>query len=140
MRCSSSYGATRQALFTFLSACADIDALLEQHTNAVLPTLDDESALTLAAVLDQGCSLFQDATAHARKMVYEQGALPVVDAIKIDARKHVIDTFSMPLLPIVPHENSVRFFALLARVTSWMREEQAFWSERERWTTEGQSN
>src|SRR4051794_919188 len=97
------YRATRQALFTFLSACADIDALLERYTNAVLPTLDDESALTLAAVLDQRRSLFQDATAPARKMIYEQGALPVVDAIKIDARNHFIDIFSMPLLPIVPY-------------------------------------
>jgi hypothetical protein len=125
------YRTMRQALFTFLSAYADIDALLERYTNVMLPTLDDESALTLAALLDRGRSLFQEATAHARKMVHEQGALPVVDAIKIDASNHVIDTFSMPLLPIVPHEDSVRFFALLEQVTSWMREEQAFWSERE---------
>lgn len=64
-------------------------------------------------------------------MVYDQGALPVIDAVKIDAHNHVIDTFSMPLLPIVPHEDSVRFFALLEQVASWMREEQAFWSKRE---------
>ena len=134
------YRAMRQALFTFLSACADIDALLERYTNVMLPALDDEAALTLAALLDRGRSLFQDATAHARKMVHEQGVLPVVDAIKIDAHNHVMDTFSMPLLPIVPHEDSARFFALLAQVTSWMREEQAFWSEREGGTAERQAN
>ena len=134
------YRAMRRALFTFLSACADIDALLERYTDVMLPTLDDESALTLAALLDRGRSLFQEATVHARKMVHEQGTLPVVDAVKIDTNNHVIDTFSMPLLPIVPHEDSAHFFALMEQVISWMREEQAFWSEREGWTTEGQAN
>jgi hypothetical protein len=125
------YRAMRQALFTFLSACADIDSLLERYTRVMLPALDADAAHTLAVLLDRGRSLFREATAHARKMVYEQGALPVVDAVKIDVDHNVVDTFSMPLLPIVPREDSVRFFALLEQVTSWMREEQAFWSERE---------
>jgi hypothetical protein len=122
------YATMRQALFSFLTTCADIDALLQRYTAAMLPTLDDESALVLAALLDRGRSLFQEATAHARKMVHDQGALPVVDAVKIDAQNNVIDTLSMPLLPIVPHEDSKQFFALMEQLTSWMREERAFWS------------
>jgi hypothetical protein len=122
------YRATRQALFTFLTTCADIDALLQCYTAAMLPTRDDASALVLAALLDRGRSLFQEATAHARKMVHEQGALPVVDAIRIDANNTVIDTFSMPLLPILSHEDSEHFFAPMEQLTSWMREERAFWS------------
>jgi hypothetical protein len=125
------YRAMRQALFTFLTTCADIDALLQRYTSAMLPTLDDESALTLADLLDQGRSLFQEATAHARKMLHDQGALPIVDAVKIDAHNNVIDTFSMPLLPILAHEDSEHFFALMEQVTTWMQEEQAFWAERE---------
>jgi hypothetical protein len=64
----------------------------------------------------------------ARKMVHGQGVLPIVDAVKIDADNNVIDTLSKPLLPIVPHEDSKRFFALMEQLTSWMREERAFWS------------
>ena len=32
-------------------------------------------------------------------MVHKQGALPVVDVLKIDVNNTIIDTFSMPLLP-----------------------------------------
>jgi len=131
------YRAMRQALFTFLTTCADIDALLQRYTAAMLPTLDDESALALATLLDRGRSLFQEATAHARKMVHDQGALPIVDAVKIDAHNNVIDTFSMPLLPILSHEDSEHFFALMGQVTAWMQEERAFWAERGDWSNKG---
>ena len=103
----------------------------------MLPTLDDESALALATLLDRGRSLFQEATAHARKMVHDQGALPIVDAVKIDAHNNVIDTFSMPLLPILSHEDSEHFFALMGQVTAWMQEERAFWAERGDWSNKG---
>src|SRR5215467_13497142 len=48
------YKATRLAFFTFLITCADIDALFHRYATAMLPTLDDESALALAALLDRG--------------------------------------------------------------------------------------
>src|SRR5215470_15708291 len=37
------YRAMRQALFTFLTTCADMDALLGRYIAALLPTLDDAS-------------------------------------------------------------------------------------------------
>ena len=134
------YAAMRQALFTFLTTCADVDALLQRYTAAILPTLDDESSLALAALLDQGRSLFQEATVHARKMVHDQEALSIVDVVKIDAHNNVIDTFSMPLLPILSHEDSERFFVLMGQVTSWMQGERAFWSRRGGWHNNGQAN
>jgi hypothetical protein len=134
------YRAMRQALFTFLTTCADIDALLQRYATAMLPALDDEAAPALAALLNRGRSLFQEATAHARKMVQEQGALPVVDTVKIDAQNNVIDTFSMPLLPIVSQEDSEHFFALMGQLTAWMQEERAFWAERGDWPSKGQAN
>lgn len=93
------YKAMRQALFTFLTTFADIDALLQQYADILAPTLDNESSLTFSALIDSGRSLFQKATAHARKMLQDQGVLPIVDAVKIDADNNIIDTFSMPLLP-----------------------------------------
>ncbi len=124
------YKAMRHALFRFLTAFADIDALLQRYAAVLSPTLDDESSLVLAALVDRGRSLFQKATTHARKMLHYQGTLPIVDAFKIDADNNVIDTFSMPLLPIVPHEDSDLFFALMGQLTAWRQELQAFWNER----------
>ncbi len=125
------YKAMRQALFNFLTTFADIDTLLQQYADVLSPTLDDESSLALSALIDCGRSLFNKVTVHARKMLHDQGTLPIIDSIKIDADNNVIDTFSMPLLPIVPHEDSEHFFALMGQLTAWRQELQAFWSERE---------
>jgi hypothetical protein len=124
------YKAMRQSLFRFLTNFADIDALLQQYTDVLSFTLDDESSLALSTLIDRGRSLFRKATAHARKMVHDQGELPIIDAFKIDANNNVIDTLSMPLLPIVPDEDSELFFALMGQLTAWRQELQAFWSER----------
>src|SRR5260221_5608707 len=112
------YKAMRQALFTFLTTFADIDTLLQHYADILSPTLDDESSLALSALIDRGRSLFQKATVHARKMLHDQGTLPIIDAFKIDADKNVIATFSMPLLPIVPDEDSELFFTLMGQLTA----------------------
>ena len=124
------YKAMRQSLFRFLTHFADIDALLQQYADALSPTLDGESSLALSTLIDRGRSLFQQATTLARKMLHDQGKLPIIDTFKIDANNNVIDTFSMPLLPIVPHEDSELFFALMGQLTAWRQELKAFWSER----------
>lgn len=125
------YKAMRQALFDFLANFADIDALLQHYAQVLSSTLDHESSLTLVALIERGRSLFQDTTAHARKMVHDQGKLPIIDAFTIDANNKVIDTFSMPLLPIVPPEDSELFFAMMEQIGAWRQELQAFWIERD---------
>jgi hypothetical protein len=124
------YKAMRQALFNFFTTFADIDTLLQKYTKVLSFTPDEESSLALLALVARGRSLFETATAHARKMLHDQGELPIIDAFKIDADNNVIDTFSMPLLPIVPDEDSEHFFALMGQITAWRQELQAFWSER----------
>jgi hypothetical protein len=124
------YKAMRQTLFTFLTTFADIDVLLQQYAHVLSPTLDNEASLTLIALIEGGRSLFQDATAHARNILHDQGELPIIDVFKIGADNKVIDTFSMPLLPIVPQEESEQFFALMGQLTAWRQELQAFWNAR----------
>src|SRR5258708_3836991 len=124
------YQAMRRALFTFLTTFANIDVLLQHYTDVLSPTLDEESSLALSSLIGSGRSLIQKATAHARKMVQDQGELPIIDAFKIDANNRVIDTFSMPLLPIVPYEDSELFFILMSQIATWRQELKAFWSER----------
>jgi hypothetical protein len=124
------YKAMRKALFAFLTTFADIDALLQRYADVLSSTLDNESSLTLVALIESGRSLFQDVTAHARKLLHDQGEPPIIGALTIDTDNNVIDIFSMPLLPIVPHEDSEHFFTLMGQLTNWRQELQAFWSER----------
>jgi hypothetical protein len=62
-------------------------------------------------------------------MLHDQGELPIIDLFKIDADNNVIDTFSVPLLPILSDEDSELFFALMGQLIAWRQELQAFWSE-----------
>ena len=125
------YQTMRKALFTFLTIFAGIDALLQRYTHVLSYTHDNESSFTLVAHIEHGRSLFQDANDQARKMVHDQGKLPIIDTFTIDAENTVIDTSSMPLLPIIPQEESERFFALIEQLTAWKKELEALWSELE---------
>jgi len=131
------YKAMRQALFTFMSTFADIDILLMRYAEVFGLRLDSESASLLAQLCEQGRSLFEQTTTHARKMLQEQGELPVVDLFKIGADDQVIDTFSLPLLPIVPQEDRERFFTFMGLLTAWRQEFTAFWNERGLWPDNG---
>lgn len=123
------YKATRQKLFTFLTNFADIDTLLRRYVEILSPTLDEESALLLASFIDYGRSLFQKTTTQAQKMIRYQDMLPIIDTFKIDASNRVIDSFSMPLLPIVPLEDEELFNICMKQLVTWKWELQAFWSE-----------
>ncbi len=123
------YKAIRKALFTFLTNFADIDPLLQQYADIHSSTRDNESSFTLVALIERGRSLFQGATDQSRKMVYDQGKLPIIDTFTIDAENNVIDTSSMPLLPIIPQEESERFIALIEQLTALKNELEALWSE-----------
>jgi len=124
------YKVMRQVLFTFLISILDIDELLQQYIDIWSPTLDYKSSLTLNAMIERGGSLFQKASTLARKMLFDQEDLPIIDTFKIDKSNNVVDIFSMPLLPIVSYEDSELFFALLGQLTAWKLELQTFWTER----------
>jgi hypothetical protein len=93
------------------------------------PTLDNEYALKLASFIDYGRSLFQKATVHARKMLHDQETLPIIDTFTIEADRTVIDSFSMPLLPIVSSEDKDFFILLIGQLVDWSRELQVFLSK-----------
>jgi hypothetical protein len=135
MQCE--YKAMRQALFTFMSTFADIDTLLTRYKEVFGSRLNSGSAAVLTELCERGRSLFAQATTHARQMLQEQGELPVVDLFKIGADNQVIDTFSMPLLPLVPQEDRECFFACMGLLTAWRQEITAFWNERGLWPDNG---
>ena len=115
------YKAMRQALFTFLTTFADIDTFLQRYADVLSLMFDDESSLALTALIDHGRSLFHKAAAHARKMLHDQGELPIVDAIKVNAVGEVVETFSFPLLPLVSDQDSEQFFIYIRLLIQWYR-------------------
>lgn len=124
------YKAMRQVLFSFLTNFADIDTLLRCYVQELGSRLDGKSEASLADLCERGRSLFDQATTHARKMLAEQGELPVIDTITINANNQVIDTFSLPLLPVISQEDREGFFEYMRLLTAWREEITAFWSER----------
>jgi hypothetical protein len=116
------YKAMRQVLFTFLTTFADIDTFLQRYADVLSLMFDDESSLALTALIDHGRSLFHKAAAHARKMLHDQGELPIVDAIKVNAVGEVVETFSFPLFPLVSDQDSEQFFIYIRQLAQWYRD------------------
>lgn len=110
------YKATRQLLFQFMTEAASIQ-------------LDRQASGAFEDLIERGRKLYRDAAAHARKMLREQGELPIVDALMVDATGTVMETFSMPLLPIVPQEDSTRFGEFMCQLAAWHVELAAFWRQ-----------
>jgi len=123
------YNAMRKVLFTFLANSAEIDSRLQRYSQVLFPTHANESTLILITHIERGCSLLKEATDHARKMVHDQEDLPIIEAYSIDADNHVMDTFSMPLLPVVPLEDGKRFHDLMKQLTVWWQEFRTLGSE-----------
>lgn len=133
------YKAMRQLLFQFMTECADIERFFQRSSEAASIQLDGPASLAFEALIERGRGLYRDAEAHARKMLREQGEVPVIDAVRVDATGSVVDTFSMPLLPIVPQEDSTRFGELMRQLAAWHVEFAAFWRQaHERTDWEGQ--
>jgi hypothetical protein len=123
------YRAMRKALFTFLINSTNSYTLLQRYVDVLPATSDNELTLRLAALIESGCSIFRDAIDNARKMVRDQRLFPIIDTFRVDSDNNVIDTFSMPLLPIVPQEDYELFFSFMRQLTAWREELQKFCGE-----------
>jgi hypothetical protein len=123
------YKATRQLLFQFMTACIDIERFFQRSREAASIQLDGQASLACEALIERGRRLYGDAAAHARKMLQDQGELPIVDAVRVDATDTVVESFSMPLLPIVPKEDITRFGEFMCQLTAWHVELATFWRQ-----------
>jgi hypothetical protein len=116
------YRAVRQALFMFLVNSENSYARLQRCTEALSATANTPLMFQLATLLESGCTLFRVAIEQARTMIRGQEELPIIELYKIDAENTVIDSFSMPLLPIVPQEEYERFFSYIQQLAAWGQE------------------
>jgi len=86
----------RYLFFEFLIAYVDADIKRRQLLLRLFSRLNLDSYLQLERLVSQGRTPINDATAHARKMMREQGPILLIDTINIDREGEVIETFRLP--------------------------------------------
>jgi hypothetical protein len=124
------YAATRQMLFSILTKTADLDITFWPELEEKIGLLPLESQPLAAQLLDRGHVAYAELISHTRKMLQiQQDETLIVDGVKIDPDNTVVDTFSMPLLPVVSHEDSLRLTELLRQVAAWHRSLSTLWKD-----------
>jgi hypothetical protein len=116
------YRSLRSDLFAFLEAYSDAEIWLDQWAQHLSATLDATASRQFEALLSQGKTLIDEATAQAREMVLEQAMAPILDIITIDENGAVTETDTQPLFPAVPGEDREQFFASVRKLAQWHRE------------------
>jgi hypothetical protein len=133
------YKATRQLLFQFMTESADSERFFQRCMEIASLRLDGQAFLAVQSLIERGRGLYRDAAALVRKILRDQGELPIIDAVRVDATNTVVETFSMPLLPIVAEEDSTRFVEYRCQLAAWYVELAAVWhSAQERTDHESQ--
>lgn len=119
----SNYKAIRRQLFEFLTAYTDIEATLSRFSPSLYVYLNDfDVCIAWEDLVDQGKALIDEATAHARSMLQDQAAIPVVDAVKVNTEGEVIGEFVLPLFPVVQEKDITRFFESLGKISQWCQQ------------------
>lgn len=112
----------RRFLFRFLTTYTDTTLSLRRVSEQLSTLLDFDSRIGLDELVTQGTYLIEQTTKHARIILQDQVSTPIVDAFKVDSNGNVIETFSLPLLPVVPHEDKEKLIELLEQLVQWYRD------------------
>jgi len=118
--------ARRRFLFTFLTNVEDTLTRIRRDAEKVSPLVDNESCTWLDTHVEYGHSLFMECAVYARQVVRDRANLPLVDALLASPDGNVIETFSMPLLPGAPREESEQLDEYIRQLTSWYQDMVAF--------------
>jgi hypothetical protein len=123
------YCLLRRYLFVFLNAYSGAETLLDQWALHYSSSVDVASTHQLELLLSQGKILSGEATAQARKIIQGQAVAPVIDVIALDANGVGTEIGTLPLFPVVPHEECERFLVSLRRLVHWHHEMTTFISK-----------
>lgn len=123
----SRYKQMRCTLFEFLTAYKDTDAALARmitHLSSIFNNVDH--CTQLEEFVAQGQILIHEATDHARRMLQEQAANPIIDAVKIGMKSEVLEEISLPLFPFFDKQDCQRFFDYVVQLSRWHQEFMGF--------------
>ena len=114
------YKATRRLLFEILTAYSESETTFALFSPYMHVFLDDFAVCAAwEEIVAHGRMLVQDITTHARKMLGQQASVPVVDVVSVTSTGEVIDEFSLPLLPIVQHNEVVLLYDYIEKLAVW---------------------
>jgi hypothetical protein len=120
------YKTRRRFLFTFLTNLAAFQTSLGYLAEKFSSRLDDESRIWLDEHIEHGYNLCEEVVVYARQVLHDQANLPIVDALLVNPGNSQVETFSMPLLPVSPWEDSEQLFRNIGQLTSWHQQLVAF--------------
>ena len=126
------YRGMRQQLFRFLTDHADAQIHLHQLAARLRPRLDAASFVALDVLIEQGCTLIEEATVHARAILQDQAMIPIMDVVTIDAEGNATEVGSLPVFPIIPEEESEQFYTFMDKLTHWYCDLAVFLTEHAR--------
>ena len=113
------YRQMRHLLFRFLTDHADAQTHLHQLAAGIHPRLDAASSAALDMLIEEGCTLIDGATVHARAILQDQDTIPIMDVFSIDAEGNATEVGSLPLFPVIRREDEEQFFAQIDKLTRW---------------------
>ena len=121
------YREMRCRLFEFLLAYANAEAMLSQAALHLYPLLEGTDARgQLEELLAEGRDLIQRTTDHAREMLNAQATSPIMDVVKLGEGQQMTELYSLPLFPVVPRGERVRFFHYIELLIGWCQEFATF--------------
>ena len=123
------YHEYRQSLFTFLRGCADIEQRWEHEWHLLPSDASNDTKQAFHTLLQEGQSCYHDAAALAREILQEQATNPLIDALIIGGENKVVDSFSMPLFPVIDTEKRGQFALSLLALAAWHRHMASFSQE-----------
>jgi hypothetical protein len=110
------YHTYRQSLLTFLRLCLEMRPQWEQMPPA---DTDEEDQRAFENLLHEGHVLYDKAALLAKTILQERADNLVIDALIIGEEQTIVDSFSMPLLPVVDQEKKKQFATTLMAIACW---------------------
>ncbi len=123
------YHEYRQSLFTFLRVCADMEQRWDHEQHSPPLNVSDDIRQAFHTLLQEGQSCYHDAATLARAILQEQATNLLIDALIIGKENTVVDSFSMPLLPVIDAEKREQFALSLLELARWHRRMASFSQE-----------
>lgn len=118
------YRVTRGEIFEWLRMCEDLPTRLRRIAERAAPHLHPNCRAELDTLMGRGFALFEESAERARTVVQEITQQPVMDTVVLNAEGEVVDTGSIPLLPILPSQPLLQ--QSQAPVMTWLHEFNAF--------------
>lgn len=118
------YRMTRSDVFEWLLVCQDVPTRLRRIAERAARRLHPNHHAELDALMARGYALFEESATQARAVVEEILQQPALDTVEVNAEGEVVETGSMPLLPMLASRRPLQQSQI--RIAIWLYDFDAF--------------